>query len=473
MPVATLFRHLLRRHRRSASRATPPWIEGLEDRLVPNAAIVPAWFQTVGERIDMAVSGSALASGSPTPDGAAGTHEWIVQLNQSTLASVQSVADSVGLFAGAPVELIGGLGLEGQLLVRATGNDAAAIQWLDQSSFLAYYEANVSITLGQLPNDASFTDLWGLHNTGQNGGTADADIDAPEAWDISTGSSAVVVAVIDSGFDYTHPDLADNIWTNPGEIAGDGLDNDGNGFIDDVHGYDFVNNDGTPLDDNGHGTHVSGTIGAAGNNGAGVTGVSWDVSLMGLKFLNSAGSGTLDNAVRAVNYATLMKTTYGVNVRLTNNSWGGSGAYQALSDAIQASGAADILFVAAAGNNGTNNDTTPFYPAAYPLANIITVAATDRNDQFATFQQLRRHLGGPGCTGREHLQHAAGRPVRLVQRHQHGDAARDGRPGVVERRRFFLDGGTVARPAAEYHRLRERSGRQGRHCGPAQRLPSH
>ena len=147
----------------------------------------------------------------------------------------------------------------------------------------------------------------------------DADIDAPEAWNVFTGSAATVVAVIDTGVDYTHPDLAANMWVNPGEIPGNGIDDDGNGFVDDVHGYDFVNNDGDPMDDHGHGTHVAGTIGAVGNNGMGVTGVNWHVRIMALKFLDARGTGTVANAIRALDYAVANGAT------VSNNSYGGGG----------------------------------------------------------------------------------------------------------------------------------------------------
>ena len=268
-----------------------------------------------------------------------------------------------------------------------------AVQHLKQNPWVEYAEPNYVLSAFVTPNDPRYPELWGMHNTGQTGGTADADIDADTAWNVSTGSSSVLLAVIDTGIDYNHPDLAANIWTNPGEIPGNSIDDDHNGFVDDVHGYDFVNNDGDPFDDHGHGTHCSGTIGGVGNNGVGVTGVNWNVKIMGIKFLDSGGSGSTANAVLAVQYATMM------GVRLTSNSWGGGGFSQTLYDAIAAAGAANIAFVAAAGNNGANSDTSPAYPAAYDLPNIISVAATDHNDQLASFSNygaVSVDLGAPG-----------------------------------------------------------------------------
>jgi subtilisin family serine protease len=242
-----------------------------------------------------------------------------------------------------------------------------------------YIEPNYILNAIETPNDARFGELYGLLNTGQTGGTPGADIRATSAWDVSTGSSQVLIGVIDTGLDHTHPDLAANAWVNPGEIPGNGIDDDTNGYVDDIRGWDFVNNDNDPMDDHGHGTHVSGTIGAVGNNAIGVVGVCWNVKIMGLKFLNASGSGSTANAVLAVEYATQM------GVRLTSNSWGGGGFSQALFDAIQDADVNGILFVAAAGNNGANADASPHYPSSYNLPNIISVAATDHNDQLASF----------------------------------------------------------------------------------------
>jgi subtilisin family serine protease/methionine-rich copper-binding protein CopC len=248
------------------------------------------------------------------------------------------------------------------------------------------------------PNDPGYTQLWGLNNTGQSGGTADADIDAPEAWDIQKGNPNLVIGVIDTGVDYNHPDLVGNIWTNPGEIAGDGIDNDYNGYIDDTRGWDFGNNDNNPMDVQGHGTHVSGTIAGKGNNGVGVTGVAWNAKIMPLKFFSDSGIGYTSNAISAINYATAK------GVKLTNNSWGSEYESQALSDAINSAGQQGALFIASAGNGGSdgigdNNDTTPSYPASYNLSNIISVASTTRTDGLSSFSNYGAtsvDLGAPG-----------------------------------------------------------------------------
>ena len=257
-------------------------------------------------------------------------------------------------------------------------------------------EPNYIVRTQVVPNDPRFGELWGLQNIGQTGGTGDADIDAPEAWDTVTGSSAVVTAVIDTGVDYTHPDLAANMWTNPGEIPGNGIDDDGNGYVDDVHGYDFYNNDANPFDDHGHGTHVAGTIAAVGDNGVGVAGVSWGARIMAVKFLGGPdGSGSISGAISSVLYAADM------GARVMNNSWGGGGFSQALADAITAALEADALFVAAAGNDFSSNDTFPHYPSSYDVANVLAVAATDHLDSKASFSNYGAasvDLGAPGVS---------------------------------------------------------------------------
>lgn len=364
--------------------------------------VSPDWFGTVAAATTTVFGSgggapSALLSvgdavGSPTSSaGTAEPQQWIVRFSEQSLGVITGLSHAVAAIEGSMsgFRVLAGLGLPGQLLLETTSPLSNALAALGDRGDLVYFEPSTMISLGATtaatPNDPSFGSLYGLHNVGQSGGTPDADIDATEAWQISTGSEDVIVAVIDTGIDYTHPDLVSNIWVNPGEIAGNGIDDDGNGFVDDVHGYDFVNNDGDPFDDEGHGTHVAGTIGATGNNGVGVVGVSWDVSLMGLKFLDANGSGSTADAVRAVNYATMMRNQYGHNIRVTNNSWGGGGSSSALRDAIEAGGQADILFVAAAGNSGTDNDTSPHYPSSYTSAAVLAVAATDRNDALASF----------------------------------------------------------------------------------------
>ncbi|MEM9446539.1 MAG: S8 family serine peptidase [Verrucomicrobiota bacterium] len=241
-------------------------------------------------------------------------------------------------------------------------------------------EADYLVHSTLIPDDPYLAELWGLNNPGPPlWGVQDADIDAPEAWEISTGTKNVVVGVIDSGIDYNHPDLIDNMWRNPGEIPNNGIDDDGNGFIDDVHGWDFYNGDADPYDDHFHGTHSAGTIGAVGNNGKGLTGVCWSVSLMALKFLNSYNTGLNSDAADCISYTNLMK------VDITSNSWGGPAASGMVTSAIHDARDQNSLFITAAGNNNLNNDTTAFFPASYNLDNIISVAATNSDDQMAWF----------------------------------------------------------------------------------------
>jgi subtilisin family serine protease len=261
------------------------------------------------------------------------------------------------------------------------------IRTLEQDARVAYAEPNFILHAATTPNDPSFAQEWGLNNTGQQvnftSGTPDADIDAPEAWSVSTGSSNVTVAVIDTGVDVGHADLAQNIWINQGEdcpgCRTNGVDDDGDGYVDDWRGWDFVNHDNDPTDDNGHGTHVAGTIAAAGNNGIGTTGVTWNSKIMPLKFLDSSGSGSTEDAISAILYARAK------GVPILNNSWGGGDFSQALQDAIEQTDESGELFVAAAGNDFTNTDQEPFWPSSYDTPNILSVGASDQFDRKAWF----------------------------------------------------------------------------------------
>jgi len=243
-----------------------------------------------------------------------------------------------------------------------------------------------------LPNDVYVTAgyLWGLN--GEFG------TNAPRAWEITTGSHNVVVGVIDTGVETDHPDLAANIWTNSGEIADNGIDDDGNGYIDDVHGINAIDNTGALIDDHGHGTHVSGTIGAVGDNGIGVAGINWNVGIAGCKFLSSSGSGTTSNAIKCVDYFSWLKES-GVNIVALNNSWGGTGYSASLAAAIARATNDGILFVAAAGNRATNIDRTAYYPARYP--GVISVAAIDSSGSLASFSnfgQVNVPIAAPGVS---------------------------------------------------------------------------
>ncbi|MCJ7486670.1 MAG: S8 family serine peptidase [Candidatus Aminicenantes bacterium] len=260
-----------------------------------------------------------------------------------------------------------------------------------------FAEKNYVSHIETIPNDPEFSYQWGLHNTGQSGGTADADIDAPEAWEIFTGSSDITIAVIDTGIDYGHTDLQSNIWTNPGEIGGgketDGIDNDGNGKIDDWHGWDFVNSDNNPMDDNSHGTHVAGIAGASGNNETNVAGVCWNVKLMPVKAYDAYGYGNTARDIAAIDYA------ISLDAQVINASWGSYSYSAALYQAIERAMTSGILFVAAAGNDSYNNNTTPLYPSSYDIDNIISVLATTDTDTLSAFSNYGSYsvdLGAPG-----------------------------------------------------------------------------
>lgn len=248
---------------------------------------------------------------------------------------------------------------------------------------------NYVYTTSLVPNDSRYADQM-IDSL--------VPIKASEAWDVRTDAQNVVVGVVDSGVDYNHPDLAANMWVNSGEIAGNGIDDDGNGYIDDVYGINAIANNGNPWDDNFHGTHCAGTIGAVGNNGIGVAGIAWRTRIMALKFLDSSGSGNLADALQVLDYALAMKDS-GVNLRLLNNSWGGGGYTSLLQDRITALKNAGVIFVAAAGNSGTDNDITPFYPTGYE--DVVSVAATRGNDELAGFScygQTSVDIGAPGAS---------------------------------------------------------------------------
>lgn len=330
---------------------------------------------------------------------------------ESAMMSIQSATNAQA--GTSVVKDLSDAGIPGMQVVQVTTNTLdAAMEAYKNSPDVLYVEPDYKISLSPIektgkvadagtmsidsvayPNDPGYQYLWGLHNTGQAPfyGLADADIDAPDAWSITTGTPTVVVAVVDTGVDYTHPDLAANIWQNTGEII-NGVDDDGNGYVDDIRGWNFVSKNNDPMDDNGHGTHCAGTIAAVGNNGIGVIGTAWNVKIMPLKFLNDRGSGYVSDAISAILYANRK------GAAVISNSWSGTGYTQSLKDAIDASSA---VVVCAAGNSGANADVSPQYPAAFTSSNILSVAATDYNDNLASFSNYGAtsvDLAAPGVS---------------------------------------------------------------------------
>jgi len=262
-----------------------------------------------------------------------------------------------------------------------------------------YVELNHHHYLQSTPDDPGFLSQYGLSNVALPG----ADISAEEAWSVTRGSRKVLVGVIDTGVDYMHPDINPNYWVNTGEYGRDsrgrdkrnnGIDDDGNGYVDDYKGWDFYSNDNDPMDKHKHGTHVAGIIGAKGNNGKGITGVSWSVSLVGLKVFSDNGRYTRTDAlVSAINYASRM------GISITNNSWGSNIYSRSIKDAVSLAESKGHLFVAAAGNESSNNDSRPFYPASYELSNIISVGASNSRDQLASFSNYGHNsvdIAAPG-----------------------------------------------------------------------------
>jgi subtilisin family serine protease len=264
---------------------------------------------------------------------------------------------------------------------------------------VSHYDSSAQLTerlLNNAPNDPMFAQQWALNNAGQGGGKAGADISALRAWEKTKGSDKVIVAVLDSGVDYTHTDLINNIWVRPPDLAA--YTDEELGEFDDVHGFSAIGDD-DPMDQNGHGTHCAGIVGAEGDNDEGIAGINWKVEIMPLKFMSANGSGTTADAIECINYVINRKRA-GVNVRVISASWGSTMKSKALEDAIRKAGDEGILFVAASGNSSADSDKSPHYPAGYDLPNIISVAALKRNDELASFSNYGAksvHVAAPGA----------------------------------------------------------------------------
>lgn len=288
----------------------------------------------------------------------------------------------------------------GNFVVLDTQNKAA-VSILSNDPNIEYIEPNITYTTFKdgTPSDDLFKKQWGLQNTGKNSGwiffpgKKGVDINAVKAWSITKGSKDIKIAIIDTGIDYNHEDIAKNIMINQAELNGTkGIDDDGNGYIDDVYGYDFANNDSDPMDGHGHGTHCAGVIGASHNN-IGIAGIMDNVQMLPIKFLADNGSGTLEGAVKAIDYAIQR------GVDIMSNSWGGGGYSQALFDVIKVAQDKGILFVAASGNSRNDNDKWPSYPASYELDNIISVGAIDGKGKkagFSNYGEKTVHIFAPG-----------------------------------------------------------------------------
>jgi predicted outer membrane repeat protein len=284
------------------------------------------------------------------------------------------------------------------------GQTADALDAFNAAVDVLYAEPDYQVQTFGLPNDPFLAELWGLHNTGQivraDPGTPGADIRAAEAWQLWTGDMDFRIAVIDTGINYNHPDLQANMWVNPGEIPDNGIDDDENGYIDDVHGYNFFNESGDPMDVNSHGTHIAGTICGAGNDGMGIVGLNWACNLVAVRFADEGGGGFISDAIQGIQYA------IDNNIRVSNNSWGCYNCFsQALYDVIDASQSIGHIFVAASGNGifglGVDIDEIPAYPAGFDLPNVISVAATTNDDAKAKFSNFGINsvdIGAPGET---------------------------------------------------------------------------
>ncbi len=308
--------------------------------------------------------------------------------SQKNVQKVRNLSVSLGNFA----------------VLETSGLEKSQLDEMARHPDVEYIEASQTFTVSPLGldskeiRDAKFSNQWGLKNTGRNSGTffspgkKGEDINAEKVWNVSRGNSDVVVAVIDTGVDYNHRDLKRNMWFNLAEKEGQpGVDDDGNGFVDDIYGYDFSNNDGDPMDGHSHGTHCAGVIGAV-HNDLGIRGVMNNVKMMAIKFLSDSGRGETEEAIKAIDYAVKM------GAHILSNSWGGDEFSQALKDSIEKANEAGVIFVAAAGNSYRNNDENPSYPANYELDNVISVGAMDGRGRKASFSNYGKkvHVFAPG-----------------------------------------------------------------------------
>jgi subtilisin family serine protease len=341
---------------------------------------------------DARIMAQTIAEAPPTPSGKYHPSRILIQpRNGSGLRRLEE------FHAGLGAQVLRRFPRMSNIQVVRVGGNITVQEWITiymRSGLVEFAEPDFLLQLASEPNDPRYLDgsLWHLHNTGQNFGVADADIDGPEAWATLHDAGNIIVAIVDTGVRYTHEDLAANMWVNPGEIA-DGKDSDGNGYVDDIHGINAAANNGNPIDILGHGTQVAGLVGAVGNNGKGGTGVAWNVQLMALRFFDDSGNGYLSDAVECFDYARAN------GAHIINASFGSPTYSSTFYTAINHCRAAGIIVVAAAGNDAQNTDSTPFYPASYDLDNIVALAATTRTDALGSYSNYGAttvDFGAPG-----------------------------------------------------------------------------
>lgn len=320
--------------------------------------------------------------------------------SQASVPLITSSSTSIGIGKKLNVSVSGGIPpyilsttlgsiSQGGIYTAPLQTGSATLKVQDSLGTLGSTTVQVIVESPQFPNDSLFFQLSGLHQT------SGPDIDGPEGWGIHTDCRAMSVAILDTGIDFTHPDLASNIYVNPKEIPNNGIDDDANGWIDDVRGWNFVDGTASAMDDNLHGTHVAGIIGAIGDNNSGVTGICWKASLIPVKFLDDEGAGFNSDAIEGIDYA------ISIGAKVINASFGSSTYSANFKDAIDRAAAAGVLFVTAAGNDGANNDSTDSYPANYTSPNILSVAAVTASDALASFSNYgatRVHLAAPGAS---------------------------------------------------------------------------